>query len=108
MKQGRLFKEDLELDTIQRVERDLARRQLELDEQTKRIEREKIESARTLPPSEEITMRVKMKEHQDMLMSRGEVANLRREQNGSIILFLLLVCATAGLVWWGLQLMQQG
>jgi hypothetical protein len=108
VKQGRLFKEDLELDSLARSEKDLIRRQRQLDEEAKRIQREKIESARTLPPSEEITLRAKMKEHHEMLMTRGEVANLRREQNNSLLLFLLLVAATAGLVWWGLQLMQQG
>lgn len=108
MKQGRLFKEDLELDSLARSEKDLLRRQRQLDEEAKRIERDKIESARTLPPNEEIKLRAKMREHHEMLMTRGEVANLRREQSSSLLLFLLLVSATAALVWWGLRLMQQG
>lgn len=108
MKQGRLFKEDDELDSLERVKTDLARRQRELDEQKKRLELEKLESARTLPPSEIVTLHAKMKDHHDMLMTRGEIANLRREQNSHLLLFFLLICATAGLVWWGLRLMQQG
>jgi hypothetical protein len=108
VKQGRVFKEDLELDSLQRSEREIIRRQRQIDEEAKRIQREKIESNCTLPPSEEIKLRAKMKEHHEMLMTRGEVANLRREQNSSLFLFLLLVAATAGLVWWGLKLMQQG
>lgn len=108
MKQGRLFKEDLELDSLARFEKDLILRQRQLDEEARRLQREKIESARTLPPSEEIMLRAKMKEHREMLMSRGEITNLRREQNSSFLMFLLLISATAALVWWGLQLMQQG
>lgn len=108
MKQGRLFKEDREIDSLERIKSDLARRQREVDEHKKRLEREKIESARTLPPSEIVTLRAKMKDHHDMLMTRGEISNLRREQNGHVLLFLLLVCATAALVWWGMRLMQQG
>lgn len=108
MKQGRLFKEDLELDSLERSEKELARRQRQLDEEARRIQRDKMESARTLPPSEEIKLRAKMKEHHEMLMTRGEVANMRREQNSSLLLFVLLLAATAGLVWWGLRLMQQG
>ena len=107
MKQGRLFKEERELDTLQRFERDLLRRQRELDEQKRRIEREKIESARTLPPSEEIRLRAKMREHHEMLVTRGEVSNLRRQQSNGLLLVLLLFAATAALVWWGLQLMQR-
>jgi hypothetical protein len=108
VKQGRLFKEDLELDSLERSEKELARRQRQLDEEARRIQRDKMESARTLPPSEEIKLRAKMKEHHEMLMTRGEVANMRREQNSSLLLFVLLLAATAGLVWWGLRLMQQG
>jgi len=108
MKQGRLFKEEREIDAIQRSAKDLQRRQRELDEQKRRIEREKIESARTLPPSEEIRLRAKMREHQEMLVTRGEVSNLRREQSNGLLLVLLLFAATAALVWWGLQLMRQG
>lgn len=108
MKQGRLFKEDLELNKIEQVKSDIARRQIELAEQSRRLEHEKIESARTLPPIEIVTLRVRMKAHDDMLATRGEVTNLRREQGGHLLLFLLLVCATTALIWWGLQLMQRG
>jgi hypothetical protein len=108
VKQGRLFKEDLELDNMERVGTDLARRQIELAEQSRRLELEKIESARTLPPIEIVILRARMKAHDDMLATRGEVTNLRREQGGHLLLFLLLVSATAALIWWGLQLMQQG
>lgn len=104
--QGLLFPEDSELDLLMRSERELARRRRELDEEAKRIELEKRESACTLPPSEEIRLRCKMREHQNLLMTRGEVANLRREQNFGLLLFVLLLVATASLVWWGMKLME--
>jgi hypothetical protein len=42
----------------------------------------------------------------EQLVSRGEVANVRRDQNQGLLLLLLLLAATAALVWWGLQLMR--
>lgn len=93
------------MDRITKCEQELEQRQRELDQEARRIEKEKVESACTLPPSEDIRLRCKMREHQNILMTRGEVSNLRREQNFGIILFLLLVGATASLVWWGLKLM---
>lgn len=101
-----LFKEEFELDSLERSERELARRRRELGDQARRLERDRQEIAHTLPPCEEIRLRCEMRKHQEMLMSRGEVTNLRREQNSGLLLVLLLLCATASLIWWGLRLMQ--
>jgi hypothetical protein len=106
VKQGWLFNEDQELDSLARSERELARRRRELDAEARRLESERIESACTLPPSDEIRLRCELRKHQQMLLTRGEVANLRREQNLGLLLLMLLVCATASLVWWGFRLMQ--
>lgn len=107
-KQGKVFQEELELDSLARSEEELVRRQRELDREARRIEMEKIESARTLPPSEEIRQRMENRRHEEMIMTRGEVANLRREQNRGLFMLVLLLAATASLVWWGIRLMQGG
>lgn len=107
MSQSRLFKEDLELDQLRAAEEQLMRREREFAETRSRIAREREEQESIMPPLEEITTREKLKQHEDMV-TRGKIANVRRDQNRSLLMLLLLVAATCALVWWGLELMRAG
>lgn len=105
MNQGMLFKEEEELTQLRETEGELERRHKEFDEARRRIAQERIEMETTMPPLEEIQVRMRRKKHEETV-SRGEVANIRRDQNRSLLLLVLLIAATAALVWWGLRLMQ--
>jgi adenylosuccinate lyase len=99
------LKEDLELSQIRELEQQLLRRQKEYAEIPKRLAQELKERESTMPPLAEIEDRRRRKEH-DMIVSRGEVSNILRDQTRSFLLLILLVTATGSLIWWGLKLMQ--
>lgn len=107
MSRSNLFKEDLELDQIREAEQQLLQREKEFSDNQKRISRERIERESTMPPLDEIQTRQKRKHH-EQIVSRGEVANVRRDQNRSLMLLFLLIAATCSLIWWGMKLMQEG
>ncbi len=100
-----VFKEELELDQIRETEQQLVQREKEFAENQRRIARERVERECTMPPLDEIHMRERRKHH-EQIVSRGEVANVRRDQSRSLLLLFLLIAATCTLVWWGLRLMQ--
>lgn len=101
------FKEDLELDQLRETERLLLQREREFAENRKRITQERIDRDNTIPPLDEIQIRIQRKQH-EQIVSRGEVANVRRDQNRSLVMLALLITATGTLIWWGLRLMQGG
>jgi hypothetical protein len=107
MSRNPLSKEELELDQIRETEQQLLKREKESAEYRKKIARERSEMDSTMPPLYEIQVRIAQKRH-ELVVSRGEVENVLRTQNRSILLLLLLVTATASLIWWGLKLMQAG
>jgi hypothetical protein len=107
MAHNTLFKEDLELDQLRETEQRLMQREREFAESRQRIAQERIERESMMPPLDEIQVRMQRKQH-EQIVSRGEVANVRRDQNRSLILLILLITATCTLVWWGLKLMQGG
>ncbi|MCB1133379.1 MAG: hypothetical protein KDN05_19820, partial [Verrucomicrobiae bacterium] len=77
----------------------------EIAENRQRIAEERIERESTIPPLEEIREREARKKYEETV-SRGEIANLVRTQNRSLLLLVLLVTAACTLVWWGLRVMQ--
>lgn len=99
------LKEDLELSQIRELEQQLLLRQKEYAEIPKRLAQELKDRESTMPPLAEIEDRRRRKEH-DMIVSRGEVSNILRDQTRSFLLLILLVTATGSLIWWGLKLMQ--
>lgn len=101
------FKEDLELDQLRETERLLLQREREFAENRKKITQERIDRDNTIPPLDEIQIRIQRKQH-EQIVSRGEVANVRRDQNRSLVMLALLITATGTLIWWGLRLMQGG
>lgn len=107
MSRLRYFKEELELEQLRATEQELLRREKESAEIRKRLAKERSEQERTMPPLEEVQARARRIQH-EIHVSRGEVVNLLRAQNRSLLLLLLLVSATCTLVWWGIKLMQGG
>ena len=105
MAQKSQFKEELELDLLRETEQQLLQREREFSENQKRIARERIERESTMPPLDEIKMRERRRQHEE-IVSRGEIANVRRDQQRSLLLLILLVITTATLIWWGIRLMQ--
>ncbi len=105
MSRTKLFKEDLELDELREAQQQLVQREREFAENQKRIHRERIERECTMPPLDEIQNRERRKLH-EQVVSRGEVANIRRDQNRSLLMLVLLLATTFSLIWWGLKLMQ--
>lgn len=107
MKRSKLFREELELDQVLVKQQELQNRLREFERSQQEIERTRAENERTIPPLREITERERWRQH-EQLVSRGEVANVRRDQNQGLLLLFLLITATCSLVWWGLRLMQGG
>lgn len=99
------FNEDRELNQLRETEQQLLRKEREYAESRKRIAQERADSESMMPPLDEIQARIQRKQHEE-IVSRGEVANVRREQNRSLLLLILLITATCTLVWWGLKLMR--
>ena len=100
------LKEDLELNQLRQTEQELLLRQKQFAEIPKKLAQELRDRECTMPPLAEIEERRRMKEHQNQLVSRGEVANVLRDQNRSLLLLFLLLAATGSLIWWGIQLMR--
>lgn len=107
MKRSKLFQEELELDEVLNKQQELQNRLREFERNQMEIERTRAENERTIPPLREITERERWRQH-EQLVSRGEVANVRRDQNQGLLLLFLLIAATCTLIWWGLRLMQGG
>lgn len=107
MSRPRQFKEELELDAVLAAQAELRQKELEFTRSQQRIERERSESEVTMPPLEEVQIRQRARRHQE-IVTCGEVANVRRTQNRSLIMLLLLLAATASMIWWGLNLMNGG
>jgi hypothetical protein len=104
MKRPKQFKEELELDEVLMKQQELQNRMREFERSQREIERNRAENEATIPPLMEIMERERARQHEQQV-SRGEIANVRRDQNQGLLLLFLLVAATAALVWWGLQLM---
>lgn len=96
---------DNDLNQLEFEEHRLMLRAKEIAENRKRIAEERIERETTIPPLEEIRERQARKRYEETV-SRGEVANLVRTQNRSLLLLVLLITATCTLVWWGITVMQ--
>lgn len=97
--------DDPELIKLREADRELLLRHKDLSELPKKLALELRERESTMPPLPEIEDRKRRLQH-EMLVSRGEVANLLRDQNRSLLLLVLLITAAGSLVWWGLKIMQ--
>jgi len=105
MSRSHILKEELELDAIRETEEQLRRREQEYAQIPKKLAQELKERECTMPPLAEIADRRRQIEH-DQIVSRGQVSNILRDQGRSFLLLVLLLAATATLIWWGLTLMR--
>ena len=105
MKRPRQFKEELELDEVLMKQQELQNRMREFERSQREIERTRAENEATIPPLMDIIEREQIRLHEKQV-TRGEIANVRRDQNQGLLLLFLLLAATSALIWWGLQLMR--
>ena len=106
MNRSTLLKEDLEMEQLREAEQELLLRQQEFLQIPKKLAQEQYERACTMPPLAEIEERRRRNEH-DQLVSRGQMSNIQRDQSRSFLLLMLLLTATATLIWWGVMLMNR-
>lgn len=107
MSRKTLFKEEHDLNQLHETEQHLRKRERELAEDRRRIAQERLDQESTMPPLDEIRERMERKLHEQSV-SRGQVTNVIRDQNRSLMLLLLLITATCTLIWWGMKLMKGG
>lgn len=105
MSRGTPCKEDVELIQLREADQQLLLRQRQCAEIPGRIAHERKEQESMMPPLADIADRERMLAH-EQLVSRGQVANIQRDQSRSFLLLLLLLAATGTLIWWGVKLMQ--
>jgi hypothetical protein len=105
MSRSTVFQDDLQLNELRQAEQQLRLREKEFAEIPKRLAQEIKDRECTMPPLAEIMERKARREHEE-IVSRGEVANIQRVQAKSMTLLILLLAATASLIWWGVKLMQ--
>jgi hypothetical protein len=105
MSRSTLLKEDLELNKLRETEQQLLLRHKEFAEIPRKLALELQERECTMPPLAEIEDRKRRIAH-DEIVSRGQVANIQRDQSRSFVLLILLLTATGSLIWWGMKLMQ--
>lgn len=105
MSRRKPLKEDQELSELRLTEQHLLLRHKEFAEIPKKLALELKERECTMPPLAEIEER-KLRIQHEAIVSRGQVNNILRDQNRSLMLLFLLMAATAALIWWGLKLMQ--
>lgn len=104
-KRNKAVKDDLTLQLeLQMAE--LEKQERDLVELPNRLRAAKLESEMTMPPIAELNDRERAKRHQQLIVTRGEVQNVVREHNHSLIMLILLLACTASLAWWGIQLMR--
>jgi len=105
MRPSHLSQDDLELAKLREEEQRLLQQQKEITELPKKLERERHERDRTMPPLESLKERERARKHEQALATRGGLRNLQKAQNRSILLLIMLVLATCSLVAWGIKLM---
>ena len=105
MSRGPPLKEELELDQLREDEQQLRQLQKECADIPRKLALEQKERECTMPPLAEIEERRLRRQHEETV-SRGQVANILRDQSRSFMLLVLLLTATGSLIWWGVKLMQ--
>ncbi len=91
--------DDLELQLELKIA-ELEGKKNELQRLPERIQRERREREMTIPPDPGLEERRRAREHEARIVTHGQVENVVREHNGSVILILLLAACIASLAWW--------
>jgi hypothetical protein len=97
--------EDPEMARIRKEQQELQLRAKVCADLPRQLAAEIRERERTMPPLQELADRETLIRHNEII-SRGQISNVHRDQNRSILLLLMLITATAALIWWGLRIMQ--
>jgi hypothetical protein len=105
MSRSKLPPEDPELAQIRLKEQELLLRAKECADLPRQLAEELRDRERTMPPLAEIEDRMSQIRH-EQIVSRGQITNVLRDQNRSVLLLLMLIAATAALICWGFRLMQ--
>ena len=99
------------LGELERERRRLAREERKFErlmrEEPKRIAREQIERATTMPPPDDFQDRQREFRFYAAL-EKGQLRNQRRSQAASILLLVLLATSTLALILWVLRIMEAG
>ena len=94
-----------ELEAIIRQERELEERSRTQKAEQRRLAERRKEQAMVVPPLKQVEYQTRIREY-EFLATRGHLKNQRREQGRSLLLLILLTCATASMLWWGIRIMQ--
>lgn len=106
MKTPSLFEDEAELESIREQERQLVLAAKAYADLPKKIERERIERERTMPPLHSLEERERLNQYEQALATRRQYRNVVKAQSTSVLLLFMLVAATAALVAWSLRLME--
>ena len=104
MKTPSLFKDDAELESIRQLEKQLREEEKACADLPKKIERERIERERTMPPLAGLEERERLNQYEQALATRRQYRNVVKAQSTSLLLLFMLVAATAAVIAWSLRL----
>lgn len=99
-----LFEEDHELLALKETERRLTAAHQEIVKLPAKLEREKRDRERTMPPMQELKERDEIRRFEQSL-SRGQIENVLRTQRHSFFLSVLLALTTALMLAWAYRIM---
>jgi len=97
---------EAELEEIRKKEIELAARQKQAAELPGILERERKESACTMPPLDDHHERHRTRRYEQEIATRGQVRNIQKAQTRSLLLIVMMLLAIVSLIAWGLRLMQ--
>ncbi len=103
LKQASLFEDDPELQALMEKQRVLEEAHRKYKSLPAKLEKEKIERQATMPPMPEIEEREKLNKFEQNL-SRGQIENVLRTQRHSLGMMLLLLVATALMLYWAFKI----
>jgi hypothetical protein len=95
-----------EFEELRKLELELARKQKQMAELPKLLEKERRESACTMPPLADHYQMVRTRRYEQEIATRGEIRNIQKAQTRSLLLIVTMLMATVALIAWGLRLMQ--
>jgi len=101
----KLTPEQMELQALAEQQRELEERSRQQTKEQRRLAQRKMEQGTVMPPLSRVQETNRIREY-EFLATRGHLKNQRRQQGRSFLLLVLLTCASASMIWWGLQIMK--
>lgn len=105
MKTLSLFKDEAELKSIRKQEKQLILAAKACAELPKKIERERIDREHTMPPLQSLKEREELNQYEQALATRRQYRNVVKAQSTSVLLLFMTLTATAAMVAWCMRLM---